>query len=123
MHSENNKITVTDTGYGLESGELFDLEMELLLQAIFQRYGYDFRNYSKAHLKRRIMHRLKLSGLKTISELQNKILWEKNFYRTLLQDLSINVTEMFRDPFFYLMLREKNLPIFIKIGGVYPGTA
>lgn len=84
-----------------------DIEVELLLQAVFLKYGYDFRNYSKAHLKRRINQRLQISGLSTISELQNKILWDRPFFRTFLQDLSINVTEMFRDPEFYLAFRKK----------------
>lgn len=84
-----------------------DIEVDLLLQAVYLKYGYDFRNYSKAHLKRRINQRVQLSGFNTISELQNKVLWDKVFFRTFLQDLSINVTEMFRDPEFYLAFREK----------------
>jgi chemotaxis protein methyltransferase CheR len=84
-----------------------DIEVDLLLQAVYMKYGYDFRNYSKAHLKRRINQRVQLGGFNTISELQNKVLWDKVFFRTFLQDLSINVTEMFRDPEFYLAFREK----------------
>lgn len=84
-----------------------DIEVDLLLQAVYMKYGYDFRNYSKAHLKRRINQRVQLSGFNTISELQNKVLWDKVFFRSFLQDLSINVTEMFRDPEFYLAFREK----------------
>ena len=90
-----------------ENFDTQNIELELLLQAVYLKYGYDFRNYSKAHLKRRIYQRLKLSGLNTISELQNKVLWDNEFYRIFLQDLSINVTEMFRDPEFYLSLRKK----------------
>jgi len=90
-----------------ENFDTQNIELDLLLQAVNMKYGYDFRNYSKAHLKRRILQRLKLSGLNTISELQNKVLWDKEFYRIFLQDLSINVTEMFRDPDFYLSLRKK----------------
>jgi len=90
--------------------DIEDIELDLLLLAVFKRYGYDFRNYSKAHLRRRIHQRIRLSSLETISELQNKILWEKDFYRTFLQDLSINVTEMFRDPDFYEAFREKVIP-------------
>lgn len=97
--------------YGPKNSEIFDLEMNLLFQAVQHKYGYDFRNYSKTHLKRRILYRLQASGIDTVSELQHKVLWEKNFYRTLLQDLSINVTEMFRDPHFYKVLREKILPV------------
>ncbi|WP_372948399.1 CheR family methyltransferase [Mariniphaga sp.] len=90
-----------------EAIDTSDIELNLLLQAIFMKYGYDFRNYSKAHLKRRINQRLQLNDYNTISELQNKVLWDKTFFRTILQDLSINVTEMFRDPDFYLAFRKK----------------
>jgi chemotaxis protein methyltransferase CheR len=87
-----------------------DIELGLLLQAIYLKYGYDFRNYSKAHLKRRINQRLKLANLNSISELQHLVLWEKDFYQTLIKDLSINITEMFRDPEFYLAFRKKVIP-------------
>lgn len=87
-----------------------ELEIKLLLKAVYQKYGYDFSHYSKAHLRRRINYRLKLSGLNTVSELQSKVLWEEEFYKEFLQDLSINVTEMFRDPEFYRIFREKVIP-------------
>lgn len=87
-----------------------EIELDLFLQAIHLKYGYDFRNYNKAHLRRRINQRLQLSGLKTISELQNRVLWEKEFFQTLIQDLSITVTEMFRDPEFYAAFRKKVIP-------------
>jgi chemotaxis protein methyltransferase CheR len=90
-----------------ENFDTQNIELDLLLQAVNLKYGYDFRNYNKAHLKRRVFQRLKLSGLNSISELQNKVLWDKEFYRIFLQDLSINVTEMFRDPDFYLSFRKK----------------
>ena len=101
---KNDKATVQ------VNSETEEIEMRLLLKAVYLKYGYDFRHYSKAHLKRRILQRLKLSNLNTISELQNKVLWDKNFYRTFLQDLSINVTEMFRDPEFYLAFRNNVIP-------------
>ena len=84
-----------------------EIELDLLLQAIHLKYGYDFRNYSKAHLRRRINQRLQLNGLRTISELQNRVLWDKSFFQTMIQDLSITVTEMFRDPEFYAVFRKK----------------
>jgi len=96
--------------YNQKNTDIQDIELNLLLQAVHLKYGYDFSNYSKAHLKRRIMHRLNLSDLSTISELQNKILWDHKFYKIFLQDLSINVTEMFRDPEFYLAFRKKVIP-------------
>jgi chemotaxis protein methyltransferase CheR len=111
MLSETNSFNLGPSAYESENSDLVDLEMDLLFQAVSQRYGYDFRNYSKAHLRRRLMHRLKISGINTISELQYKVLWEKDFYKILLQDLSINVTEMFRDPLFYKVFRETVLPV------------
>jgi chemotaxis protein methyltransferase CheR len=86
------------------------IEIDLLLQAISRKYGYDFRNYAKASIKRRIMNVLSSSGLKTISEMQHKILYEKEFFETLLLKLSVNVTEMFRDPSFYKTLRTEIIP-------------
>ena len=97
-----------------------ELNIQGLLEAIYHTYGYDFRNYSEAHIKRRVMNRMAMSGIKDITELQAKVLNEEAFASILLQDLSINVTEMFRDPGFYKSLREKVMPIlktypFIKI--------
>ena len=82
------------------------IEFDLILEAIYQKYGYDFRNYAKASLRRRLRYRLSQSNLKTISEMQHKLLNDKEFFDTLLLDLTINVTEMFRDPSFFKALRE-----------------
>lgn len=87
-----------------------EIELDLLLQAIHIKYGYDFRNYSKAHIRRRVNQRMQLSGIKTISELQSLVLWDKDSFQLLMQDLSITVTEMFRDPEFYAVLRKTVIP-------------
>ena len=97
-----------------------DLEISLLLEAIYRKYGYDFRQYSKAHIRRRIMNRKTLSGFEDISQIQSRVLKDEAFAYELLQDLSITVTEMFRDQDFYRSLRENVIPIlktypFIKI--------
>lgn len=97
-----------------------EIEISLLLEAIFQKYGYDFRQYSEAHVRRRIMNRMLLSGLKNISEVQFMVLHDEQFAAQLLLDLSITVTEMFRDPDFFKTLRQKIIPVlktysFIKI--------
>lgn len=94
----------------LENLENIDIEIPLLLEAIFQKYGYDFRSYSMAHLKRRLMHRMVIGKFDSISLIQNKILRDKHSFVELLADLSINVTEMFRDPDFYTSLRENIIP-------------
>jgi chemotaxis protein methyltransferase CheR len=95
-------------------------EILLLLEAVYQKYGYDFRQYSQAHIRRRIKNRMAMSGLEDIFQMQSKILNDEIFAANFLQDLSITVTEMFRDPGFYRSLRENVIPIlktypFIKI--------
>src|SRR3954466_11586963 len=87
------------------------LEIDLLLEAIHRRYGYDFRGYALASLRRRLWHRVYGEGLTTLSGLQERILHEPGCMDRLLRDLSINVTEMFRDPEFYVSLRERVFPL------------
>jgi chemotaxis protein methyltransferase CheR len=88
-----------------------ELEIQLLLEAIYLKYGYDFRNYSKAHLKRRILGRLSRSKCSSISEMQHQLIYDVNFFQQLIRDLSINVTAMFRDPAFYKAIREEVVPL------------
>ena len=88
-----------------------NIEIQLFLEAIYLKYGYDFRNYSKASIKRRLEQRLLRSGLPNISSMQYKILHDKSFFETLFLDLSINVTEMFRDPLFYKAIRKSVIPL------------
>lgn len=92
------------------------IELRLLLEAIYQRYGYDFRNYSLAHLKRRVQYRLGMSRLASISHLQHAVLHDPDIFRAFLQDLSINISDMFRDPGVYRALREEILPML----GTFP---
>lgn len=104
----------------VKSMENEDIELQLLIEAIYLRYGYDFRKYSRAHIKRRMMHRLAISGFKSLSEMQHEIIYNNEFFYDMLPDFSINVTEMFRDPSFYCGIREEVVPIlktypFIKI--------
>jgi chemotaxis protein methyltransferase CheR len=90
--------------------ELEQLEIELLLEAVYRRYGLDFRQYAQASLKRRLYRRLHAEGLLTLSQLQDKLLHDPPAMERLLVDLSINVTSMFRDPSFYVAFREKVVP-------------
>jgi len=104
----------------MENIENQNIELQLLLQAIYLKYGYDFRDYAKASIKRRIQHRMNKSGFNNISEMQHQLLNDISFFETLLLDLSINVTEMFRDPTFYQAIRKQVIPIlktfpFLKI--------
>lgn len=91
--------------------DLEDLEIELLLEAVYRHYGYDFRDYAYAWLKRRIKKRMKDEKLGSVSALQDKLLHDSGCLERLLNDLSIQVTSLFRDPGFYLALRTKVVPL------------
>ena len=90
--------------------ELEDLELELLLEAVFRRYGFDFRQYAPASLRRRVRRRMLAEGVRTFAGLLEKLLHDPACMERLLLDLSINVTAMFRDPTFYVAFREKVVP-------------
>src|SRR5256714_5539591 len=92
-------------------GDLEDIELSLLLEGVFRQYGFDFREYAPASLRRRVWRRVLSEGLETISALQDKLLHDPACMERLLLDLSINVTAMFRDPSFYVAFREKVVPI------------
>jgi len=96
------------------------IETNLLLDAIFHCYGYDFRSYAKPSLKRRIAHRMELSNIATIADLIPLVIHDKVFFNLFLKDMSLTVTEMFRDPSFFKSLRDEIIPIlktfpFVKI--------
>jgi chemotaxis protein methyltransferase CheR len=90
--------------------DLERLEIELLLDAVHRRYGFDFREYAQASLKRRLFRRMAAEGVETISQLQDRLLHDPSCMERLLLDLSINVTSMFRDPSFYGAFREHVVP-------------
>lgn len=96
----------------MEATENQNIEIALLLEAIHRKYGYDFRDYAKASVRRRILRRLAASDMTDISQLQHRVLHDQGLLESLLLDLSINTTEMFRDPAFFLALRQKLLPIY-----------
>ncbi len=91
--------------------ELERIEIELLLEGIFRNYGFDFRSYAYASIRRRLWKRIEAEGLETVSALQARVLHEPQLMEKLLLDLSINVTAMFRDPSFYRAFREHVVPI------------
>lgn len=91
--------------------ELESLEIELLLEAIFRRYGFDFREYAPASLRRRLWRRIRFEGLDSVSGLQERVLHDPGTMERLLLDLSVNVTAMFRDPTFYVAFRTKVVPL------------
>src|SRR6187551_3337322 len=94
-----------------EQAELESIEIDLLVEAIYRRYGFDFRNYAPASLKRRIQRRMSAERVGSVSALQERVLHEPAVMERLLLDLSVNVTAMFRDPGFYVVFREKVVPL------------
>jgi chemotaxis protein methyltransferase CheR len=87
-----------------------DLELRLLLQGVYEHYGYDFRGYSWESLKRQTHLRMQAENVRTLSGLQERVLHDPACMQRLLATLSIPVTEMFRDPTFYAAFRRDVVP-------------
>ncbi len=93
------------------SDDLERIEIQLLLEGIYQHYGFDFRGYAPGSLKRRLWRRAYAEKVDSMSALQTKVLHDPEVMERLLLDLSINVTSMFRDPTFFLAFRRKVVPL------------
>ncbi len=104
----------------MKPAELADLEIKLLMEGIFHVYGYDFRDYAEASLRRRVGRWLSDSGFKTVSSAQSQLLRSPALFESLLRGITVNVSEMFRDPTFFRAIREHVVPYlktypFVKI--------
>jgi chemotaxis protein methyltransferase CheR len=89
---------------------LTDAELELFIQTIYEYYGYDFSGYSRASFRRRVERLMKLNVKGGFSELLTRIRLEPEYFESAVAELTVNVTEMFRDPAFFKVLREQILP-------------
>jgi chemotaxis protein methyltransferase CheR len=87
------------------------VEVDLLLEGIYRHYGFDFRGYAYASLRRRIWKRIHADGLGSVSALQASVLHDPAALERLLDDLSVNVTAMFRDPAFWAAFRARVVPV------------
>lgn len=87
-----------------------DLELRLLLEAVYAKYHYDFRGYAAASLKRRLARALDVFGCRTLSGLQEQLLHDPGVFPRLLPFLTVQVTDMFRDPTYFRALRERVIP-------------
>lgn len=102
------------------ASQVEDVEIRLLLEGVQQVYGYDFRDYADASIKRRLTQWLAESPFDTFSAAQARLLREPELFLSLLQGITVNVTEMFRDPAFFKAIREQAIPFlktypFVKI--------
>lgn len=94
-----------------EVTELEDVEISLLLDGLYRVYGFDFREYARSSLKRRILELMRTEKLETVSALQNRILHDPACLDRFLLGLAVHATSMFRDPSFYLTFRRKVVPL------------
>jgi chemotaxis protein methyltransferase CheR len=88
-----------------------DIELRLLLDALYLRYHYDFRAYAVASLKRRLSSALRRFKCATLSQLQDRLLHDPSILAELLDLLTVQVSELFRDPAYFQALREQVVPI------------
>lgn len=90
---------------------IFDIELRLLIDAIYLKYHFDFRSYAGASLKRRLTTAMDRFGCETLSQLQDKVLHDAAVFPALLDYLTVQVSEMFRDPDYFRALREEVVPL------------
>ena len=95
----------------MEVSAIHDNEIDLLIASLAEIYGYDFSNYARASLKRRISRLLVIERMPSFAELFYRIKNEPDYFTHVVEELTVNVTEMFRDPFTFKYLREKVLPV------------
>lgn len=100
----------------MNSADKYDEYIEMLLGDVLEVYGYDFTGYSRASLRRRIVRLYELDSFVSFAEFRYKIRTEPSYFKRFLEEITINVTEMFRDPSFYKTLRTDILPRL----GTYP---
>lgn len=89
----------------------FDIELKLLLEGVYLKYQHDFRHYAVASLRRRMRQAMERFGCKTLSQLQDRVLHEPQVFAQMLGFFTVQVSEMFRDPSYFLTLREQVLPV------------
>jgi chemotaxis protein methyltransferase CheR len=86
-------------------------QVDDFFEELLKRYGYDFRDYARASVLRRLSRFLTNTNLPDFNALQEAVFIDPQFFEYFLQEITVNVTEMFRDPSFFLALRQKVVPI------------
>lgn len=100
----------------MQESVIEDIEVELLLNDLLEIFGYDFTNYSNASIKRRINRLFALDKFPSFAEFRYYLRTDSTYFKRFVEQITVNVTEMFRDPTFYKALREQVLPHL----GTYP---
>jgi chemotaxis protein methyltransferase CheR len=94
-----------------QTDPLEDIEIDLMLEGIFRQYGFDFRNYARSSLKRRVRNFVRDEHIGSISLLQDRLLHDPAWLDRFVYSLSVNVSAMFRDPNFYVAFRNEVVPL------------
>jgi chemotaxis protein methyltransferase CheR len=93
------------------SNQDFDIELRLLLEGVFLKYQHDFRHYAISSLRRRVRQAMERFHCGTVTQLQERVLHEPDVFAQMLQYLTVQVSEMFRDPTYFKTLREEVVPV------------
>jgi chemotaxis protein methyltransferase CheR len=104
-------VPVKSRSRSLDTETVEAIELDLLLDAVFRLHGYDFRDYAKTSMRRRIANIMKREALHTISALQDRVLHDSGTWDRFLNGISVNVSAMFRDPEFFLAFRQHAVPL------------
>lgn len=96
---------------GARASAQFDLELRLLLEGVYSRYAYDFRDYAPASLRRRVRQAMSRFECRTVSQLQSRVLHEPEVFAGMLQYFTVQVSEMFRDPAYFAAIRTRVAPL------------
>jgi len=95
----------------MNESALFDLELKVLLEAVYQRYHYDFRDYAVSSLRRRMRQAMQRFECERLTDLQHRLLHEPEVFAQAMQFFTVQVSEMFRDPGYFRVLREQAVPV------------
>lgn len=90
---------------------VFDIELKLLLEGVYLKYQYDFRQYTVASLRRRMRHAMQAFDCRTLSQLQSRVLHEPEVFSRMLRYFTVQVSEMYRDPSYFKAVREHVVPV------------
>ena len=104
-------VPVKSRSRSVDAENIESIELDLLLDAVFRLYGYDFRDYAKTSMRRRVANIMKKEEVDTISALQDRVLHDPRSWDRFLDGLSVNVSAMFRDPGFFLAFRQHAIPV------------
>lgn len=88
-----------------------DHELEILINDVYEHYGFDFGGYSRASFKRRVDRIYQLDGFTSFADFMLRVRSDPDYYTHMVEEITVNVTEMFRDPLFYKILRTEILPL------------